>query len=109
MRSLECESFQRARRANAAYGRTLETAAPQERRHESLGRCLAGNDAIVAATDYVRAYPHLIAPYLSAPLPRSAPTASAACNRHELRRFFEVDREAMAVTALHQLARRGLI
>src|ERR1035437_5216014 len=39
--------------------------------HDALTRhvalCLAGNAPVIAATDYVRAYPQLIAPYVAAP------------------------------------------
>jgi pyruvate dehydrogenase E1 component len=73
-----------------------------------LERCLPGDTPVVAASDYVRAYPQLIAAYLSA---RYTVLGTDGFGRSDtrpaLRRFFEVDRAHIVVAALCALARRG--
>jgi pyruvate dehydrogenase E1 component len=72
--------------------------------------CLAGDDVVVAATDYVRAYPNLIAPFVPGVLVALGTDGfGRSATRADLRRFFEVDRHAVVVSALHQLAKRGAI
>jgi pyruvate dehydrogenase E1 component len=71
--------------------------------------CLAGDEVTVAATDYVRAYPGLIAPYVRGDFVTLGTDGFGRSDtRAELRRFFEVDRNAIVVAALHRLARRGV-
>jgi pyruvate dehydrogenase E1 component len=66
--------------------------------------CLNGNTPIVAATDYVRGYPQLIASYLDAPyFPLGTDGFGRSDTRKALRRFFEVDRYQIAVAALSAL------
>ena len=67
-----------------------------------------GPAPIVAATDYVRAYPQLIASYVAAPFVALGTDGFGRSDtRSALRRFFEVDRGHIAVVALHALARQG--
>jgi pyruvate dehydrogenase E1 component len=80
-------------------------------RTSHVARCLAGAAPVVAATDYVRAYPQLVAPYVD-----DAPFVALGTDgfgrsdtRAALRRFFEVDRHHVAVAALDALARAGRI
>ena len=76
----------------------LHPQAPARTSHAA--RCLAGDDPIVAATDYVRAYPNLIAPYLPASFVALGTDGfGRSANRVDLRRFFEVDRQAVVVSA----------
>jgi pyruvate dehydrogenase E1 component len=69
---------------------------------------LAGRSPIVAATDYVRAYPQLIAPYLSARFTALGTDGFGRSDtRAALRRFFEVDRHHIVLAALDTLAHEG--
>ncbi|WP_265920023.1 alpha-ketoglutarate dehydrogenase [Cupriavidus nantongensis] len=71
---------------------------------------LAGNAPVVAATDYVRAYPQLIAPYVQAPYTVLGTDGyGRSDNRPSLRRFFEVDRAYVCVAALRALAAQGTV
>ena len=72
--------------------------------------CLAGTDPVIAASDYVRAWPQLIAPYLGAPYHVLGTDGFGRSDtRADLRRFFEVDRAYVAVTALQALAGQGRV
>ena len=60
---------------------------------------------MVAASDYVSAYPSLIAPYLDAPfVVLGTDGFGRSDTRASLRRFFEVDRHHIVVAALKSLA-----
>ncbi len=75
-----------------------------------LEQHLGGDTPIVAASDYVRAYPQLIAPYLTASFTVLGTDGFGRSDtRAALRRFFEVDRQHIAVAALDALARAGKI
>jgi pyruvate dehydrogenase E1 component len=64
-------------------------------------QCLAGDTPIVAATDYVRGYAQLIAPYVQAPyVALGTDGFGRSDTRPALRRFFEMDRQHIAVAAL---------
>ncbi len=71
-------------------------------------QCLGGSAPVVAATDYVRAYAQLIAPYVSAPF-KVLGTDGFGCSdtRRALRRYFEVDSQAICLTALQALVEQG--
>ena len=80
-------------------------AAPRTSRVE---RCLGGALPVVAATDYVRALPQLVAEYVGAPLVTLGTDGfGRSATRADLRRFFEVDREHVVLAALDALARAG--
>jgi pyruvate dehydrogenase E1 component len=84
---------------------------PNERRRNSyVGECLAGDAPVVAATDYVCAYPDLIASFVDASY-RSLGTDGfgRSDNRASLRRFFEMDCQHIAVAALYALAEVGAL
>jgi pyruvate dehydrogenase E1 component len=77
-------------------------------RASHLERCLGGARPVVATTDYVRAWPQLIAEYLDADYTTLGTDGFGRSDtRARLREFFEVDRRQVAVAALHALARRG--
>jgi len=85
----------------------LHPSQPQRKSH--LGACLSERFPIVAATDYVVAYPHLISSYVDQPFAALGTDGFGRSDtRGALRRFFEVDRYHIAVTALHTLAGLGL-
>lgn len=69
---------------------------------------LAGEAPVIAATDYVRAVPQLIASYVRAPfIALGTDGFGRSDNRVALRRFFEVDRHSIVVAALSSLAEKG--
>jgi pyruvate dehydrogenase E1 component len=73
-----------------------------------LSRCLPGTAPIVAATDYVRAYPELIAAHVRAPfIALGTDGFGRSDTRAALRDFFEVDRRHIAVAALSALVESG--
>ena len=86
--------------------RRLGAAAGSSRSH--LEELLPGSVPIIAATDYVRAYPQLIAPYLEA---RFVALGTDGFGRSDtravLRSFFEVDRYHIVLAALEALVREG--
>lgn len=71
---------------------------------------LAGDEPVIAATDYVRAVPQLVSSYIEAPyVALGTDGFGRSDNRVALRRFFEVDRHAIVVAALASLAQQGKI
>jgi len=70
-----------------------------------------GTDAnvpVVASSDYMRALPEQVAPYLNNRLLALGTDGFGRSEtRANLRRFFEVDAEHVAVATLHALAERG--
>lgn len=79
-------------------------------RSSHVERCLAGETITVAATDYVRAYPSLIAPYVTGDFVTLGTDGfGRSATRAQLRRFFEVDRHAVVLAALQRLTKRGLV
>ncbi len=74
-----------------------------------VARLLAGNLPVVAATDYVRAWPQLIAEYVDARyVTLGTDGFGRSDTRTELRRFFEVDRQQIVLAALQALVRDGV-
>ncbi|MGI9506918.1 MAG: transketolase-like TK C-terminal-containing protein, partial [Geminicoccaceae bacterium] len=81
--------------------------APQKSYVETI---LSGNDPIVVATDYVRALAQQIAPFVSARMSILGTDGfGRSANRKALRRFFEVDRQHIAVAAIEALMREGKV
>lgn len=73
-----------------------------------VGTLLAGTTPVIAATDYVRAVPQLIAPYLRARfITLGTDGFGRSDTRPQLRRFFEVDRYHIVLAALDALAGEG--
>jgi pyruvate dehydrogenase E1 component len=65
---------------------------------------------VIAASDFVKAMPHLIAPWIPQGLHALGTDGFGRSeDRKSLRRFFEVDAENVAVAALWQLAKEGEI
>jgi pyruvate dehydrogenase E1 component len=76
---------------------------PLQRSH--LATMLEGTAPIIAATDYVRAYPELVASHVEARFVALGTDGFGRSDtRAALRRFFEVDRHHIAVAALDALA-----
>jgi pyruvate dehydrogenase E1 component len=86
----------------------LNPTAPRARSHvETL---LPGTLPVVAATDYVRAYPQLIAPFVAGRFVALGTDGFGRSDtRAALRRFFEVDRQHIALAALQALAEDGAL
>jgi pyruvate dehydrogenase E1 component len=79
-----------------------------EARCSHLEACLAGDAPVIAASDYVRAYAQLVAPYVDARFTALGTDGFGRSDtRASLRRFFEVDRHQIALAALHALTRKG--
>ncbi len=75
-----------------------------------VARLLADVPITVAATDYVRGYPQLIAPYVrNTYISLGTDGFGRSDTRTALRRFFEVDRHSIVVTVLDGLARCDLL
>ena len=73
-----------------------------------LEELLPGTVPIIAATDYVRAYPQLIAPYVEARfIALGTDGFGRSDTRAALRSFFEVDRHHIVLAALEALVREG--
>jgi pyruvate dehydrogenase E1 component len=71
-----------------------------------VARCLSGDAPVVAASDYVRAYPQLIASYIDAPyIALGTDGFGRSDTRPALRRFFEVDRYHIVLAALSTIDR----
>jgi pyruvate dehydrogenase E1 component len=72
--------------------------------------CLEGDTPVIAATDYVRAVPQLVASYIE---PRYTVLGTDGFGRSDtrtaLREFFEIDRHQIAIAALASLAQQGLV
>ena len=79
-------------------------------RWSHVQRCLAGRTPVIAATDYVRAWPQLIASYLDAPFTALGTDGFGRSDtRAGLRRFFEVDRHHVVLAALTALRAQGQV
>jgi pyruvate dehydrogenase E1 component len=75
-------------------------------RPTQVARLLAGDAPVVAASDYVRAWPQLIAEYVDARyVTLGTDGFGRSDTRQRLRRFFEVDAQAVVAAALQALAR----
>lgn len=73
-------------------------------------KCLEGAAPIVAATDYVCAYPQTIAAYCTGDfIALGTDGFGRSDTRASLRRFFEVDRHHIVVAALHACVRHGCV
>ena len=79
-------------------------------RSSHLQVCLDGGDPVIAATDYVRAWPQLVAGHLRAPFTALGTDGFGRSDtRAELRRFFEVDRQQIVLAALTALREQGRV
>jgi len=106
-----CPSFTLLARDGQAAERAnrLHPAEPPRRSH--VEACLAGTTGpVVAATDYVRAFAEQIRPWVGRRyLVLGTDGFGRSDTREKLRRFFEVDRQHVAVAALKALADDGAL
>jgi pyruvate dehydrogenase E1 component len=84
---------------------------PQEApRRCHVSECLDGSAPIVAATDYVRAYAQLVSSYVSARfISLGTDGFGRSDTRPALRRFFEIDRHHIVLSALQSLVEGGTL
>lgn len=81
------------------------TATPDKNYLETL---LGGEMPIIVATDYVRALVQQISPHVKAPMTILGTDGfGRSANRPALRRFFEVDRQHIALAAIASLVKAG--
>ncbi len=95
-----------------ARGGAAQPAAIRSRRRSlsHLAACLPGDAPIIAASDYVRAYPQLIASYVEAKFVALGTDGFGRSDTREaLRSFFEVDRRHIVIAALASLKERGQV
>jgi pyruvate dehydrogenase E1 component len=86
----------------------LHPEAPQRQSH--VARCLTGDAPVIAATDYVRAWPQSIAGTFDAPyIVLGTDGFGRSDTRAALRSFFEVNRHHVVLATLDALARAGRI
>jgi pyruvate dehydrogenase E1 component len=79
-------------------------------RRSHVGACLDGEAPVIAASDYVRAWPQLIAGHVRAPYSTLGTDGFGRSDtRSALRSFFEVDRRHIVLTALQSLAAHGRV
>jgi pyruvate dehydrogenase E1 component len=79
-------------------------------RRSHVESCLPGKIPVIAATDYVRAYPQLIAPYVEARFVALGTDGFGRSDtRAALRKFFEVDRHNIVLAALEALTADGTV
>jgi pyruvate dehydrogenase E1 component len=75
-----------------------------------LGASLAGDAPVIVASDYVRAWPQLIASYVEARfIALGTDGFGRSDTRSALRSFFEVDRHQVVLAALDGLVRDGTL
>jgi pyruvate dehydrogenase E1 component len=75
-----------------------------------VSEALLGAAPVVACTDYVRALPQLIAPYVDAPFSVLGTDGFGRSDtRSKLREFFEIDRGSIVIAALHALQKQKLV
>ena len=82
----------------------------QPPRRSHVRTCLDGDAPVVAASDYVRAWPQLIAGHLAAPFTALGTDGFGRSDtRRELRAFFEVDHRQVVLAALTALREQGAV
>jgi pyruvate dehydrogenase E1 component len=75
-----------------------------------LAACLPSTAPIIAASDYVRTYPQMIAAYVGAQfIALGTDGFGRSDTRQALRAFFEVDRRSIVIAALSSLASERLV
>ena len=101
-------SFSELSREAAAVQRWNRLHPELEPRLSHVEQQMLGAELTVAATDYVRAYPQLIAPYVPGRfIALGTDGFGRSDTRSALRRFFEVDSHAIVLATLDALAQQG--
>jgi len=106
---LSATSFSELARDAAEVERARRLGADGTQRSH-VEKMLSGDAPVIAATDYVRAYPQLISPYVQARFVSLGTDGFGRSDtRAALRRFFEVDRHNIVLAALEALVREGTV
>jgi pyruvate dehydrogenase E1 component len=101
-------SFTELARDAVSVERTNRLQAAETPLESHVQTLLAGTAPVIVATDYVRALPQQIAPFIEARLTILGTDGfGRSANRQALRRFFEVDRQHIALAAIEALVRQG--
>jgi pyruvate dehydrogenase E1 component len=100
-------SFSELQREGIAVERANRLHPTAEPRASYVQQCLGGSDApVIAATDYVRSVSEQIRPWVDSSYDTLGTDGFGRSDYREvLRRFFEVDRQHIALAALHALGR----
>jgi pyruvate dehydrogenase E1 component len=98
-------SFTELRRDGMAVERWNRLHPKEEPRSSYVATALEGHEGpVIAATDYMRAFPDQIRPYVDRPMVTLGTDGYGRSDwRRTLRRFFEVDRHHVVVAALQAL------
>jgi pyruvate dehydrogenase E1 component len=103
-------SFSELARDARAVERLNRLTPEQPPQMSHLEALLTGNAPIIAATDYVRAYPQLIASYVKGRFVALGTDGFGRSDtRAALRGFFEIDRHHIVITAIDELVRGGVL
>ncbi|MFL5844351.1 MAG: pyruvate dehydrogenase (acetyl-transferring), homodimeric type [Solirubrobacteraceae bacterium] len=99
-------SFTELRRDGMEAERWSRLHPTQEARSPYVAQCLRPGVPVVASTDYMRALPDLVRPWVDGPFTVLGTDGFGRSDyRRALRRFFEIDRHHVVVAALHALGR----
>jgi pyruvate dehydrogenase E1 component len=104
-----CPSFTELRREGLEVERWNMLHPDQPQRQSYVEQCLAGREGpIIAATDYIKVFADQIRPFVPGRYKVLGTDGFGRSDyRRKLRAFFEVDRNYVAVAALHALAQEG--
>jgi len=101
-------SFSELARESRAVERRNRLHPMDEQRESHIAKLLGGDAPIIAATDYVRALPQMIAAYVSARFVALGTDGFGRSDtRGALRDFFEVDRRHITIATLAALVDEG--
>lgn len=103
-------SFVELARDAIAVERSNRLGATEPATQSHVETLLQGPVPVVIATDYVRALPQQICPFIQARVSILGTDGfGRSANRQALRRFFEVDRQHIALAAIDSLVREGSV
>ncbi len=101
-------SFNELARDAMAVERDNRLSSDSTQKENYLSEQLADNKPVIVATDYVRALPQQIAPFVNAPMTILGTDGyGRSANRQALRRFFEVDKEHIVLASIDALIQQG--
>jgi pyruvate dehydrogenase E1 component len=103
-------SFSELQREAVAVERANCADPGQQRRRSHVDTCLSGMLPVVAASDYVRAWPQLVAPHIDARLKVLGTDGFGRSDTREaLRNYFEVSRHHIVLAAVEALVQQGQV
>ena len=103
-------SFTELEREARAIERTNRLSPSKTPKISHVQACLPGDLPIIAATDYVRALPQLIGPYVEGRLVALGTDGFGRSDKRAvLRKFFEVDSNSIVIAAIEALAKAEII